>query len=87
MQKIFLGETAIPWQAAAAMNKEAFIERVSSAADNLAGPSTLKSLTAKALAFGFITTDDAAEVLRVQKDMGSKDDTQDAFSELLSSLV
>jgi hypothetical protein len=66
--------------------RDAFIDKVRSSSDNLMNPAILKSLTKKALAAGYITDNDATEILRTQKDLGSKDDTTDAFVELVISL-
>jgi hypothetical protein len=64
----------------------AFADEVDDAVTNLASPSRLRSLTKKALKLGYITQADHDEVLRVQKDMGSKEDAEDAFNELQASV-
>ena len=66
--------------------REAFIDKVQTSSDNYMGPATLKSLVNKAISAGYITDGDSTEILRVQKDLGSKDDTSDAFYELLFAL-
>lgn len=73
-------------QAAQDRDRSNFISVVEDAENNLESPSRLKTLTKKALEFGYITKADHDEVLRVQKEVGSRDDTSDAFSELVSSL-
>ena len=61
-----------------------FIEEVDGEIMNLASPSKLRSLVKKAKELGYIDDRAAAEVLRVQKEVGSRDDTADAFDELAS---
>lgn len=63
-----------------------FIEEVDGESVNLASPSKLRSLVKKAKELGYIDDRAAAEVLRVQKEVGSRDDTSDAFDELASFL-
>ena len=63
-----------------------FIEEVDGEIMNLASPSKLRSLVKKAKELGYIDDRAAAEVLRVQKEVGSRDDTADAFDELASFL-
>ena len=63
-----------------------FIDEVDGESMNLASPSKLRSLVKKAKEFGYIDDRAAAEVLRVQKEVGSRDDTADAFDELTSFL-
>lgn len=64
----------------------ALLETVEDAQTNLAGPARLKGLTQQALKAGFITQAQANEILRVQRENGSKEDTTDAFDELVSYL-
>jgi len=59
----------------------AFIEDVDGAITNLESPAKLRAMVKKALAAGYITATDAAEIARVQKSMGSAEDTTDAFGE------
>lgn len=63
-----------------------FIDEVDGESMNLASPSKLRSLVKKAKELGYIDDRAAAEVLRVQKEVGSRDDTADAFDELASFL-
>jgi hypothetical protein len=63
-----------------------FIDEVDGEIMNLASPSKLRSLVKKAKELGYIDDRAAAEVLRVQKEVGSRDDTADAFDELASFL-
>lgn len=64
----------------------AFIEDVDGANTNLESPAKLRAMVKKALAAGYITARDAAEIASVQKSMGSAEDTTDAFGEFAGSL-
>lgn len=64
----------------------AFIEDVDGAITNLESPAKLRAMVKKALAAGYITARDAAEIASVQKSMGSAEDTTDAFGEFASTL-
>lgn len=64
----------------------AFIEDVDGAITNLESPAKLRAMVKKALAAGYITARDAAEIASVQKSMGSAEDTADAFGEFAGYL-
>jgi len=64
----------------------AFIEDVDGAITNLESPAKLRAMVKKALAAGYITARDAAEIASVQKSMGSAEDTTDAFGEFAGYL-
>jgi hypothetical protein len=64
----------------------AFIEDVDGANTNLESPAKLRAMVKKALAAGYITARDAAEIASVQKSMGSAEDTTDAFGEFAGYL-
>jgi hypothetical protein len=64
----------------------AFIDEVEERNNNLASPAVLKARAKKAKDLGYITQADHDEILRVQKSLGSKEDTSDAFDELLTTL-
>lgn len=64
----------------------AFIEDVDGAITNLESPAKLRAMVKKAVAAGYITATDAAEIARVQKSMGSAEDTTDAFGEFAGYL-
>lgn len=64
-----------------------FISDVAEESINYPSPSKMRSLAKKALNLGYINQRDYDEVIRVQKDVGSRDDTTDAMSELESYLI
>jgi len=82
-------ETATPEQRANLIDLnllDKFIENVDGDVMNLASPGTLTRRIKRALDKGWITPEEAAEIKRIQKEMGSRDDTQDAFEELRTTL-
>jgi len=64
-----------------------FISDVAEESINYPSPAKMRSLAKKALNLGYINQRDYDEVIRVQKDSGSRDDTTDAMSELESYLI